>query len=192
MTADGVARGTSPPTGGLAATALADWLLAMEAAMRIGCSTRTIERLAAAKKLEARIRPQAGSPGVAVYNPDDVARIAAERRPAPAPFVLPAVTGSNGNGKVSHTAELTKSSFLNHPGDDPIRQLCAFVLHALQSPPSPPVAESVAEKGWLTIPEAAAVSGLSQAHLRRRCQSGWPGAIKDGAWKIRRRDLEAL
>jgi hypothetical protein len=45
---------------------------------------------------------------------------------------------------------------------------------------------------FLTIPEAAAVSGVSQAYLRRKCQGGWSGAIKDGAWKIRRKDLEAL
>ena len=57
-------------------TPLSDWLVAMEAAMRIGCSTRTIERLARAKRLEQRLRPQAGSPAVAVYNPSDVARLA--------------------------------------------------------------------------------------------------------------------
>ena len=80
-------------------TPLSDWFVAMEAAMRIGCSTRTIERLAQAKKLESRLRPQAGSPPVAVYNPSDVARLAQERQPAPAPFVLGAIRDpGNGNG----------------------------------------------------------------------------------------------
>jgi len=79
-------------------TTLSDWLTIADAAAVIGCSTRTIERLARAGKLEQRLRPQAGSPAVAVYNPDDVAERAKERRRAPAPFVVPRVLESTGNG----------------------------------------------------------------------------------------------
>jgi hypothetical protein len=181
-------------------TDLSTWLVTMEAAMRIGCSTRTVERLGRAKKLEQRLRPQKGSPPVVVYNPDDVARLAAERQPAPAPFVLPPgvkavdLTGGNGTGHAKSLTE-TPGSFLQTlpVGDDPIRQLFAAALRAVLSPPSPPVAERLAEtKLFLTIPEAAVVSGFSRAYLRRKCQNGWPAAIKDGAWKIRRKDLEAL
>jgi hypothetical protein len=178
-------------------TDLSTWLPITDAAQHIGCSTRTIARLARAGKLEQRLRPQAGSPAVAVYNPDDVARIASERRPGPAPFVLPAGSASNGNGR-PHTP--TSTHIQTGPPavpwpstDDPIRQLFAAALRAVLSPPSPPVVGNVAETTlYLTIAEAAAVSGLSQAYLRRKCQSGWQAAFKDGAWKIRRKDLEAL
>jgi len=171
-------------------THLADWLTVVDAADRIGCSKRTIERLASAKKLEQRLRPQAGSPAVAVYNPDDVARLASERRPAPAPFVLPAVgTGANGNGKGhGHSLKETPASFLQTlpAGDDPIRQLFAAALRAVLSPPSPPVAEKVAETLFLTITEAAMYTQtcrplISGGPLRPgNSRPGKPGGVAGG------------
>ena len=181
-------------------TPLSDWLVAMEAAMRIGCSTRTIERLARAKRLEQRLRPQAGSPAVAVYNPSDVARLASERRRAPAPFVLPA--GSNGHGRnagtrVFRNPEQHDSTALELPaGDDPIRQLAAAFRAFLLSPPSPPKDVTVAAMAettlFLTLTEAVARSGLSRACLLRKIKAGTLDAEKDRGWKIRRKDLEAL
>jgi excisionase family DNA binding protein len=164
-----------------------------EAQAEIGCSKRTIERLAAARTLEQRLRPTAGSPAVAVYNPDDVARIASERRPDPVPFVLPAgTTHGNGNGHTIRDSRIANK--LNVPaGDDPIRQLAAAFERFLLSPPSPPVAERVAEKLFLTIPEAAAIANLPQAYVRSIVRAGTLPAIKTGAgYRIRRKDLEAL
>lgn len=194
MSPDPLPRGTSPTAGNLSATDLSDWLPIADAAGQIGCSTRTVERLARAGKLEQRLRPQAGSPAVAVYNPDDVARMAAERRAAPPAFVLPAVqTPGNGNGHQGLRAH-TQTGIKNIPGGDPIQQLCAFVLHALQSPPSPPVAEKVAETRYVTVPEAAAILGLPQADVRRLIHDGDLNhrLTGRGGIRIRRRDLEAL
>lgn len=169
--------------------------------MRIGCSTRTIERLGRAKKLEQRLRPQKGSPPVVVYNPDDVARIASERRPRPSPFVLGAVqTNGNGHGR-ARTENLrpsTESLLPRTTADaDLFRQFVTLVIQALQSPPSPPVSASVAETVYLDVEQAAAVLNWTPRDLRR--------AIRDGdvpcrfgerrnwrRWRIRRRDLEAL
>jgi hypothetical protein len=183
----------------MAETDLSAWLLAMEAAMRIGCSTRTVERLGKAKQLEQRLRPQAGSPPVVVYNPDDVARVAAERRRDPAPFVLPAVPDSapgNGHGRVRAHIESTLDPHgiqrASPAGDDPIRQLFAAALRAVLSPPSPPVAETVAERPVLTLDEAVAASGWSRTYLLRKIHTGTLKAEKDGGWKIRRKDLEKL
>lgn len=179
-------------------TDLSTWLSIADAATRIGCSTRTVERLGRAKHLEQRLRPQKGSPPVVVYNPDDVARIAALRRPTPPPFVLDAVGTGNGNGHAAGVKKLHAGTELAHahgPTDaDLVRQFVTLAIAALQSPPSPPVAEKVAESRlFLTIPEAAILTGLSQAYLRRKCQEGWAGAFKDGGvWKLRRADLETL
>ena len=173
-------------------TTLTAWLPIAEAAARIGCSTRTIERLARAKKLEQRLRPQAGSPAVAVYNPDDVDRIALERHPAPPPFVLEAGQAvGNGNGQGIVTTSPKPSKPYN-VADDPIRQLAALVLHALQSPPSPPVAATVAETSFVTIREASAITGLTQAYLKRAIEALTLPAIRDRGWRIRRKDLELL
>jgi excisionase family DNA binding protein len=56
--------------------------------------------------------------------------------------------------------------------------------------PTPPTPQ--APKLVLTLPEAAAVSGLSQAFLKRAIKDGRLPAEKDRGWRIRRKDLEAL
>lgn len=178
----------------MAETDLTDWLPITDAAARIGCSTRTVERLGRARKLEQRLRRQVGSPAVAVYNPDDVARVAAERQPAAPAFVLPAVqtpTNGNGNGR----AHAVGTGVARRPAaDDAQQQFFAYLLHTLQSPPSPPVAESVAETSWVTLAEAAALTGLPAADLRRYCESRELKARKTGrgGWRIHRATLEAF
>jgi hypothetical protein len=184
----------------MAETDLSAWWTVDETAARIGCSKRTVERLGRAKKLEQRLRRQEGTPPVAVYNPDDVARLASERRPAPSPFVLPAVGTGNGHGR-PHTAPVEA---LARPADDAIHRFFTEALrylHALhQSPPSPPVSETVAETlspderaaQYVTVAEAAAIKRLSQAYLRRAIADQRVPAIRDRGWRIRRRDLEGL
>jgi hypothetical protein len=163
-----------------------------EAMAETGCSKRTIERLAAARQIERRLRPQAGSPAIAVYNPEDVARIAVARRPAATAFVVPASTTGNGNGHgLTYPKHADGLSFDTLAGD-PIRQLAAVILKALQSPPSPPVAESVAERPWVDVPTAAALLGRSQAYVRRQITAGRLHAERDRCLLVRRQDLEAL
>ncbi len=179
----------------MTATDLSAWLTVADAAQQIGCSTRTIERLTSRHQLEQRIRPQAGSPGVAVYSPESVAEQAQKRHPAPPAFVVAAVqspTHGNGNGQGPVTSAIATIGQL--PADDPIRQLAAVFLTWLQSPPLPPVAGSVAETLFLTIKDAAIYANLPAADIRRACESGELKARKTGrgGWRIRRKDLEAL
>jgi hypothetical protein len=63
-------------------------------------------------------------------------------------------------------------------GEEILRLVFTAALQRLTADPTPTSENS--QKLFLTIPEAAAVSGLSQAFLRRKCQDGWTGAIKDG------------
>ncbi len=57
------------------------WLTKQQAADAIGVSTKTVEKLAADKKLEQAVwRPDNRGMPRAVYQPDDVARMAQERR----------------------------------------------------------------------------------------------------------------
>lgn len=178
----------------MAETDLSTWLPIDDAATAIGCSTRTVERLARAKKLEQRLRPQAGSPAVAVYNPDDVAAQAKERRPAPAPFVLGAVSdrpaSGNGRGATQTLPSVSAASL----ADDPIRQLFAAALRAVLSPPSPPVSATVAETLYVTVKEAAAILGLPQVDVLVLIHDGDLNCRRTGRGgiRIRRRDLEQL
>jgi hypothetical protein len=171
------------------------WPTKAEAATLIGVATKTIERLVAAGKIQqASRRSQRGGAKEVVYHPDDVDRIARERRTGPpAAFVVPdGAPPKNGNGH--HAGSASAALTIGRPeglqsvppGDDPIRQLFAAALRAVSE------TSQTSHALFLTIPEAAVMSGFSQAYLRRKCQEGWSGAIKDGAWKIRRKDLEAL
>jgi len=178
----------------MAETDLSDWLSIAAAAAAIGCSTRTVERLGKAKQLEQRLRRQDGTPPVAVYNPDDVARIASKRRRAPAPFVLPAVSTGNGHGAGGQVGSTLNPTGIQLAGDDPVRLFFAAALRAIQSPPSPPVSEKVAETLWVTVKEAAAILGFPQADVRRMLADGDLKHRRTGRGgiRIRRTDLEQL
>jgi len=186
-------------------TDLTTWLPIADAAARIGCSTRTVERLAAAKKLEARLRRQDGTPPVMVLSPESVAEVAATRRREAAPFVLPTVPAGNGNGHASGVKKLHAGTELAHahgPTDaDLVRQFVTLAIAALQSPPSPPVAASVAASSYLTLAEAAAEKRVSEALVRRWIRTGalpvereprsqWTAT--DRGWRIKKKDLETL
>ncbi|MGI8654367.1 MAG: ankyrin repeat domain-containing protein [Pyrinomonadaceae bacterium] len=65
----------------------------------------------------------------------------------------------------------------------------------LQPPPSPAPTVSIADiahKIMLTLPEAAALAGLSRTHLQRAVRKGSLKAKKPGrGWRIKRADLDA-
>jgi excisionase family DNA binding protein len=65
----------------------------------------------------------------------------------------------------------------------------------LQPPPSPAPTVSIADiahKIMLTLPEAAALAGLSRTHLQRAVRKGALKAKKPGrGWRIKRADLDA-
>jgi excisionase family DNA binding protein len=151
------------------------WFTKQAAADAIGVSTNPIEKLAQSRQIEqARWKRPTGGAVVAVFQPDDVARIAKEKHPAAAPFVLPA-----------HTAATTSLVAAPRPPGDALVALAA-ALHAASENSQKPSAL------FLTLTDAATVSGLSRAYLLRLIAAGTLPAIRDRGWRIRRRDLEAL
>jgi hypothetical protein len=184
----------SPPVSEAMTDTLSDWLPIADAAVRLGCSTRTVERLAAARKLEQRLRPQAGSPAVAVYNPEDVARLASERRPAPPPFVLEAVQAhGNGNGH-REPAHAVSTRLIGPAGEDAIGQFFALLVRSIQSPPalppSSPASDTVADRpAYVDKAAALAIAGVSYGELRAAVRAG---EVKQRGRRYRRTDLEGL
>jgi hypothetical protein len=167
------------------------WLTKQQAADAIGVTTKTVERFVQAGQIQqARWQREGRGPQLAVYHPDDVARLASERKPGPLPpFVVPTSNGSaNGNG---HGAVTQVESKLESPrihltsGDDLLHALTLLMSKVMSETSQTPTL-------FLTLPEASAVSGLTQAYLRRACESGTLKAIKDRGWRIRRKDLEQL
>jgi hypothetical protein len=200
MTPDDVVRGTSPTSESSHTSQnseYATWLTKQQAAGAIGVSTKTIEQWATEGKLQqAAYRPQNRGPLKAVYHPDDVRRIATERRGAPTAFVLPAVRASNGNGHGPETGITPITPLTPTPtGEDVLRLVFAMAHQALTSQ-NPRTSEN-SEKFLLTVAEAAACSGETARDLRKAIRSGeLPARHKERrdwrTWRIRRKDLEAL
>lgn len=205
MTPD-VSRGTSPTSERSTSQNptsenldLSTWLTKQQAADAIGVSTKTIEQFAKDGKIQQAVwRPQNRGAAKAVYQPDDVARIAADRKPGLAPFVLPAgvTLPVNGNGHPTGI-QLGSKVDATPTGEEVLRLVFAAALRTLAAEP-PMASENPSEKTsetpklFLTIEEAATVSGLSRACLRKLIADGSIRGIRDRGWKIARRDLEAL
>lgn len=150
------------------------WYTKQEASSAIGVSTKTIEQYAKDGTIaQGMYKRPTGGPLLAVFSREDVDRIAAERKQplvtALRPFVMPPA-GENGHA-------------LAGPVDG------AAILQAMLAVQK---ASQTSEKLFLTIPEAAEFSGLSEAYIRRGCREQTIAAIRDGGWKIKRAALLAL
>jgi len=161
----------------------ATWLTKAQAAAELSVSTKTIEKYAHDRQIEQVLyRRPTGGPKLAVYNPDDIARL---KHPAPAaPFVVsaspPAVRGRTGALAPVHGPPAPAPVM----GEDLVRHV--LILRAALSE------SQKVETVFLTLAEAAALTGLTETRLRRQCQQGTLPAVKDRGWKIRRTDLVNL
>lgn len=172
-----------------------NWLTKQQAADAIGVSTKAIERFTRSGKLQQAFRPQAGSPHVAVYHPDDVARIAASRPPGPLPPFLVPGSGepANGNGNGHHALAVGSVTLGADrlapltPGEDLFRALVTSALKVVSETSETPTL-------YVTVKEAAAILGLPQVDVRVLIAGGELPCRKTrrGGIRIRRRDLEAL
>ena len=173
----------------------ADWIPKKKVAAVLDLSTKGIERLVRAKKLQQAPRlVLVEGEKVAVYHPDDVRRLALERNPEAATFVLPASheVPRNGHGDLE--------AITRGPGaaDDGLRLFAAVVaaVRVVMSETSQTSETGAAlkplENVWYTLDQAAALKGRSTAYLRRKIADGTLSAERDRGWRIRRRDLDAL
>jgi excisionase family DNA binding protein len=160
------------------------WLTKQQAAEAIGVSTKTVEKLADAKQLQQAMLRRPGKPSIAVYHPDDVARVRAERNPEAEPFVLPPEDSPSQNvenpSPTSRVPALAKSQ----------NALGSFA--AIAEMFRPPDRVRLAERLFLTLDEASELSGLPKAYLRSLMAEGKIGLKACGRWRIRRADLEKL
>lgn len=144
----------------------ADWRPKMEVAEALGISERTLERLIQQKRIRRAYRRVSGRKPLAVLHPDDVAALKADTVPvSSAPPIEPRTTDV-----------------------------------ALRATPQPDLAALLAgfnttsvplhRKIYLTIAEAAALSGLPKAYLKRQIRAGVLPAVRVPSWRIRREDLD--
>ncbi|MGO9893114.1 MAG: helix-turn-helix domain-containing protein [Bryobacteraceae bacterium] len=159
-------------------TDLSSWLPKTVAAARLGISERTLDRLVAGGKGPACTRRQRkGKRPEVVFDPSEVEAIAS------------AVTAV----VVSESSIEERAAELRPSNGVPASDVLALVRQLVSvTPPPAPEAASVSAKLFLTLPEAAAYTGLTKGLLRRMVAEGLLAARKDRGWKIRRVALESI
>jgi hypothetical protein len=175
------------------------WLDKQQAAEVLGISTKTVEQLANEGVItKAKYRRDGRGPQLSVYEPAQIHQLAQERRETPGAFVrpesapdlilgsaVPAVSAAPA-ASVAKMAEAFLHALKQHHGD---------ALRTLQGANSQSANSQTSQsfrKLFLTITEAAEVSGLTEAYLRRACHEGRLVTIKDRGWKIQRTSLRDL
>jgi len=149
------------------------WLTEDDAAERLNISVRTLRRkTAAGEGPEKRERRRPGVRPEAVYNPDDVARLALT------PPTVFAPTSQIG----LRAPELQKAA----PPQIAVFEQLASLLHTRVLAQPRPTAR------WMTMKQAAEATGLSVTLIRRLIASGRLRAIRDGALKVLEADLANL
>jgi len=143
-----------------------DWPTLAESTSKTGISERSFHRMIANDQIRREYRREAGKKPVIVLDPDQVEALAQRTvYPIAAAEALPA--------KVTQPAKVPQPDMV-------------ALLSALTEPPVP-----LRDKFYLTLKEAAKLSGLPQAYLLRKIKDGDIPAVKVPAWRIRREDLES-
>jgi len=182
-----VARETSQTPGLSQTDVYAGWLTKDEAATALHVTPKTIERLAAAGKIhQGATQPQGRGPVRAVYHPDDVARLVAERRTEARAFVLPAGVTSpvsgNGHGHDEVGIRAFRKPEGAHSTGEELLRAFAVALRQMSE-------TSQTQPAYVDKTEALAIAGVSSRELRAAVQAG---EVKQRGRRYRRQDLEAL
>ena len=151
---------------------LDDWKTQDEAAAILGCSTKTIARLAEQKKIQRVLRRIPGRKPMPVFNPADIETIR-KKTVEIEPFPV---------AKQVEDLALAPQA----------RQREAGLLMRLLLDRASPAVTSPRHKLFLTLREAADYSGMPRAWLIQKIKAGELAAIKARGWRIRRADLEQL
>jgi excisionase family DNA binding protein len=168
-----------------------------EAARILGKTTRAVERYAAASRLSVTYE-KGTTRDVPVYDRAEVEQLAEELKKPHTPVRGSIATrGDNADNRVSEGVGIPASQALERFGSGEGRAILASIIaDALQGAQRPVKAISstvdLAQKLTLTLPEAAALSGLSANHLREAIKAGKLKAkIIGRGYKLRPDDLRA-
>lgn len=169
---------------------LDNWLTKQQVAQLLCVAEKTVDRMAKAGDIQKAMRKRSGLPPLAVYHPDDVARMKSERSKPLAPFVMPNMDVgqvvdvpdgqvSDGVSKLVHGQVFDMSMAMRNP-----------FVSALEV-----IADRAARTGWpaplwMTEREAARYTGLGIGYIRSRLTGQKIGPR--GALVYRRSDLDSL
>lgn len=164
------------------------WLTKQQAADVLNVTPKTVERMAADRKIEQAIWKRPRKPAIAVFHPEDVQRIWKERHPDNAEaFVIPPDATANALDKTPVPHAAAPNAEL--PRMEGFMRLLLEGQKAQESGIS-----ELRYKLFLTVREASVYSGLPQSYLQKLIESGELATItlNNGSKRIRRIDLERL
>jgi hypothetical protein len=156
-----------------AAPDLSAWPTQTEAAVQLGTNERTIRRWIEAGRLRAGKRPVAGAKPQTVIDPDSIKRLQAERERGK-PVVMPAPEATirdpdnlpHAMPDVRINGELARI--------DPFAGLAAHLAKLAAYYPTPP---PTLPGPFISLEEAAAISGMPKSWLLAQAKAGVPWAI---------------
>ena len=151
----------------------ATWYSKQEAAQRLGISERTLERKIEAGEISTAQRRIPGRKPMTVCSPADVDRLA-EATAQPVVETLPAE-------ETLPVRQTKTKSVAGAAAASPAALLQVLAANLDRTP-----------KLYLTLEEASAYTGLTQAYLMRKIQAKEVPAVRDVSWKIRRSELDKL
>ena len=161
------------------------WLTQQQAAQALNCSTKTVQKLATAGKLQSKAGVKLhDGPGLhTVYHPQDVEALRKERNPEAPPFLLPEMKPT------SASTAIVRRQPLSTPTD-----LVARLLETISETSKNGRTVKLSERVYLTLREASEYSGLPQSWIMREINAKILGArYQEGVgYRIKRTDLEAL
>lgn len=152
-------------------------------------------RLADDKKIQQKMRPRPGGSPLAVFNPEDVERVASERAAADArPFVMPPAAAVSGPAQ-DRIVDLL-NAMLDRLESMPLAIAApapaAIEAPAGKRPKRKPAPVPVWEKAELSMPEAVSL-GYVRDNLRDAVKAGkLPNIGTQHRYRFRRRDLDTL
>lgn len=162
---------------------LSEWPSESQAAEMLGTSVKTVLRYANDGKIEMRKRPRTGKKPENVFNPRDIEKL------LPKAHVMP--TGESADSEEWMNAPMGKLNGVARIPEQPIT--FAYVLSELLRRTTPPAIAP--PRPWITLEEAAEMSGLSTSYLLRQVKEGKVEGVRGGphgALRIRRASLEAF
>jgi hypothetical protein len=171
------------------------WLTKQQTADQLGVTTKTVEAYAREHRMRSipNYKRLTGGARITIFHPEDVLTLATARDAGSVPdAVLPAPPLTVGRvvPATSPSVEIQRAPTLPSTTAAIIEAFTAALEQSQKSRKSE--ISELSQKLYLSIPEAARLSGFTETRIRRLCHEGNLKALKDGGWKIRRADLLTL
>jgi hypothetical protein len=172
-------------TDDVKATDLSSWYTLEQTIDKLQTSARSVYRLRDEQKIRWATRREKGVRPTPVYNPDDVEAIRKSRDEKVVAKIAPPNAENGELTKATTTTTTPKTLMRAATREDSFGLFMEFIQRGMATQ------SAVSQvRLFMTIKEASAYSGLSQALLRRLCKNSVIPSLKDQGVKIAKSDID--